>query len=167
MESAVKSIKKVEGLKMADFFSNVKAKITGLMGGSEPEGIEQGGEQEYVELDTASSERKGKVTVRPFVMENFQDIKTIVDSLRDGSTIAVINIRPLKDKDIIELKRAISKLKKTTDAISGDLAGFGDDYIIATPSFAQIYRAKMGATNVQAEEMQQAAAGGGSQEETF
>ena len=153
---------------MADFFSNVKAKITGLMGGREPEAIEQGGEQEYVELDpSASAAGKGKVIVRPFVMENFQDIKVIVDSLRDGGTICVINIRPLKDKDIIELKRAISKLKKTTDAISGDLAGFGDDYIIATPSFAQIYRAKMGATSVQTEEMQAAAGGAGSQEETF
>lgn len=148
---------------MADFFSNVKAKITGMMGGKEPEEIEQGGEKEYVELDTASGEHKGKVTVRPFVMENFQDIKLIVDALRDGGTIAVVNIRPLKDKDIIELKRAISKLKKTTDAISGDLAGFGDDYIIATPSFAQIYRSK-GAPVQQPEMEQQAAAG---QEETF
>lgn len=154
---------------MADFFSNVKAKITGLMGGgNEPEGINQGGEQEYVELDTASGEgKKGKVTVRPFVMENFQDIKTIIDALRDGTTIAVINIRPLKDKDIIELKRAISKLKKTTDAVSGDLAGFGDDYIIATPAFAQIYRAKAGgAQNIQAQDMQDAGAEAGS-EETF
>ncbi len=148
---------------MVDFLSNVKAKISGIMGGKEPEAIEQGGEKEYVELDTSATEHKGKVTVRPFVMENFQDIKTIVDSLRDGGTIAVINIRPLKDKDIIELKRAISKLKKTTDAISGDLAGFGDDYIIATPSFAQIYRARPGVQPVQAEEVP-AAAG---QEETF
>jgi len=138
---------------MADFFSNVKSKISGFMGGREPDSMDQGGEQEYVELDTASGEgKRGKVTVRPFVMENFQDIKVIIDALRDGNTIAVINIRPLKDKDIIELKRAISKLKKTTDAVSGDLAGFGDDYIIATPSFAQIYRAKMGgATNIQAD----------------
>ena len=151
---------------MADFFSNVKARITGMMGGKEPDEIEQGGEKEYVELDTASSEHRGKVTVRPFVMENFQDIKTVVDALRDGTTIAVINIRPLKDKDIIELKRAISKLKKTTDAISGDLAGFGDDYIIATPSFAQIYRAKMvAAADAQAE--MQATAQAAGQEETF
>ncbi len=152
---------------MADFFSNVRAKITGMMGGKEPEEIEQGGEKEYVELDTASSEHRGKVTVRPFVMENFQDIKMVVDSLRDGSTIAVINIRPLKDKDVIELKRAISKLKKTTDAISGDLAGFGDDYIIATPSFAQIYRAKMVAAEAQAAEMQAAQAAPAGREETF
>ncbi|MBI2144823.1 cell division protein SepF [Candidatus Woesearchaeota archaeon] len=148
---------------MADFLSNVKARITGMMGGKEPEAIEQGGEKEYVELDTSATEHRGKVTVRPFVMESFQDIKLIVDSLRDGGTIAVVNIRPLKDKDIIELKRAISKLKKTTDAISGDLAGFGDDYIIATPAFAQIYRARAGAQAVQPE-MQEAAA---AQEETF
>ena len=48
----------------------------------------------------------------------------------------------LKDKDIVELKRAINKLKKTCDAIDGDVAGFGDDWICVTPSFAQIYRAK-------------------------
>jgi SepF-like predicted cell division protein (DUF552 family) len=148
---------------MADFFSNVKAKIVNMVGGREPEAINEGGEKEYVELDTTATEARGKVVVRPFVMENFQDIKNVVDALRDGNTIAIVNIRPLKDKDIIELKRAISKRKKTADAVSGDLAGFGDDYVIATPSFAQIYRAKIGATNVQAEEPQAA----GPQEETF
>jgi len=60
--------------------------------------------------------------------------------LREGTTIALINIRPLKDKDIIELKRAVNKLKKTCDAIEGDIAGFGEDWIVVTPSFAQIYR---------------------------
>ncbi|MBI2144197.1 cell division protein SepF [Candidatus Woesearchaeota archaeon] len=133
---------------MVDFFSNVKAKITSMMGGREPEAIEEGGEKEYVELDTTGSEARGKVVVRPFVMETFEDIKQVVDALRDGNTIAIVNIRPLKDKDVIELKRAISKLKKTSDAISGDLAGFGDDYVIATPSFAQIYRARPGSAPV-------------------
>src|SRR3989338_6318777 len=149
---------------MADFFSNVKARIVNMMGGREPEAISEGGEKEYVELDTTAAETRGKVVVRPFVMENFEDIKAVVDVLRDGNTIAIVNIRPLKEKDIIELKRAISKLKKTSDAVSGDLACFGDDYIIATPSFAQIYRAKIGATNVQTEE---APAAAGPQEETF
>jgi len=48
----------------------------------------------------------------------------------------------LKDKDLIELKRAINKLKKTCDAIEGDIAGFGDDWISAVPSFARIHRGK-------------------------
>ena len=76
------------------------------------------------------------------MIEDFEDIKPILDSLREGYTIALVNIRPLKDKDLIELKRAINKLKKTCDAIEGDIAGFGEDYLVAVPSFAEIYRSK-------------------------
>jgi SepF-like predicted cell division protein (DUF552 family) len=69
--------------------------------------------------------------------------------LREGSTIALINIRPLKEKDLVELKRAINKLKKTCDAIAGDIAGFGEDYIVATPEFASVFRSK-GSSEVKA-----------------
>jgi len=109
-------------------------------------------EDEYVELNTEAEQAKSsKIIVRPFVMNDFSDIKPILDSLREGYTIALVNIKPLKDKDLVELKRAVNKLKKTTDAIEGDIAGFGDDYIVVTPSFAQIYRSK-GATNPLSEE---------------
>ena len=110
-------------------------------------------EDEYVELNTESEGHKSsKIIVRPFVMNDFSDIKPILDTLREGYTIALVNIKPLKDKDLVELKRAVNKLKKTTDAVEGDIAGFGDDYIVVTPSFATIYRAK-GATNPLADEM--------------
>ena len=100
-------------------------------------------DDEYVELnsDAARAADASKVIVRPFNLEDFQDIKQILDALREGYTIALVNIRPLKDKDLIELKRAINKLKKTCDAVEGDIAGFGEDYIVITPSFAKIYRA--------------------------
>ncbi len=100
-------------------------------------------EEDFVELDgTPTKSDETKVVVRPFVLEDFSDVKDILDSLRNGYTIALVNIKPLKEKDIIELKRAINKLKKTTDAIRGDIAGFGDDYIVIAPEFAEIYRAK-------------------------
>lgn len=100
-------------------------------------------EDEYVELnsDPLHGSDGSKVIVRPFNLEDFQDIKPILDSLREGYTICLVNIRPLKDKDLVELKRAINKLKKTCDAVEGDIAGFGEDYIVITPSFARIYRA--------------------------
>lgn len=98
-------------------------------------------EDEYVELNTdLEDQTSSKIIVQPFVMEDFSDIKPILDVLREGYTICLINIRPLKDKDLIELKRAINKLKKTCDAIEGDIAGFGDDYIVVAPSFATIKR---------------------------
>lgn len=101
------------------------------------------GSEEYVEIDTLSTkEGRQKLQVRPFVLEEFDDIKHILDSLREGRTVALINIKPLKDKDLIELKRAINKIKKTCDAINGDIAGFADDWVVVVPSEAQIYRTK-------------------------
>jgi len=122
---------------MKDFFLQLKEKLTQ----SKEEVPEEEAFEEYVELDKGKEE-KSKIIVRPYVMEEFEDIKQILDVLREGSTIALINIRPLKDKDIIELKRAINKLRKTCEAIEGDIAGFGEDYIVAVPYFAQIHRAK-------------------------
>ena len=120
------------------FFSDLKK---GLGFGSEPD-VFQEVEQEYVELETDIDEDKAEITVRPYNISDFSDVKQILKALREGYTIALVNIRPIKDKDLIELKRAINKLKKTCDAIDGDIAGFGDDYIVCTPAFARIYRQK-------------------------
>ncbi len=97
-------------------------------------------ENSYVEVAPVQKEDKSKVMVRPFVMEEFEDIKEVLDVLREGTTIALVNIKPLKDKDLVELKRAISKLRKTCEAIDGDIAGFGEDYVVAVPYFARIHR---------------------------
>jgi SepF-like predicted cell division protein (DUF552 family) len=98
-------------------------------------------DMEYVQIDSGQKQAgSSKIIVRPFVLEDFSDTKTILEALRSQDTIALINIQPLKDKDIVELKRSINKLKKTVDAIGGDIAGFGDDYIVITPSFASIWR---------------------------
>mgnify|MGYP001613034428 CR=1 FL=1 len=108
--------------------------IRKLFGGSDSD-------EDYVEIDLESVEPKqNKVLVKPFVLRNFDDINDILNSLRDGYTIAVIDIKPLKTKDIIELKRSIGKIKKTIEALEGSIAGFGDNIIIATPSFAKIHR---------------------------
>ncbi len=107
---------------------------------------------DYVELGSAQNrDEKSQVLVRPFVMEDFEDIKEVLDVLREGSTIALVNIKPLKDKDLVELKRAISKLRKTCEAIDGDIAGLGEDYVVAVPYFAKIHR-NAGAKMTQAQE---------------
>lgn len=124
---------------MKETFLKLKEKMMKKMGKSDyyPQELED----EYVEIDTEKDKGpKAKIIVRPFVIEDFSDIKGTLDALREGYTIALINIKPLKDKDIVELKRAVNKLKKTCDAMEGDIAGFGEDWIVITPSFAQVYR---------------------------
>jgi SepF-like predicted cell division protein (DUF552 family) len=99
-------------------------------------------ESEYIEIDLGQEAEKKKVVVRPFVIKNFEEINEILNALREGYTIAVVDIKQLKQKDMIELKRAIAKLKKTADALEGEIAGFGESIIIVTPSFAKIYKPK-------------------------
>lgn len=118
---------------MAGFFSRMKEKFSG------PD-YEQPQAPGYVEIEQPASENRGKVVVRPFALEDFEDIKPILDALREGNTISIINIKPLRERDMVELKRAINKLKKTVDAIQGEVAGFGDDFIVAAPAFATIYK---------------------------
>ena len=93
---------------------------------------------DYVEIDIAQEQKKAKVNVRPFVLRKFDDVNEILNSLREGYTIAIIDIANLRKKDVIELKRAISKIKKTTEALEGSITGFGENIVIATPQFAEI-----------------------------
>ena len=111
-------------------FKKIKRGFSKLM--SNPE------EEEYVEIDLGHEDKKSKVLVRPFVLRQFEDVNSVLNALREGYTIAIIDIKPLRTKDVIELKRAVSKIKKTIDALEGSIAGFGENTIIATPQFAKI-----------------------------
>jgi SepF-like predicted cell division protein (DUF552 family) len=97
--------------------------------------------EDYVELEADIKDQKAKVLVRPFTMEKFDDIKEVLNAVREGFTISILNIEPLKDKDLTELKRAIDKIKKTVEANDGDIAGFGENFLVVTPSFAKVWRA--------------------------
>lgn len=129
------------------FFSRIKERL----GFSSPvEHYDEDFENEYVQIDpTKDIGSKAKIVVKSFVVTNFEDIKDALDAIREGYTIALVNIRPLKDKDVLELKRTVNKLKKTADAIEGDIAGISEDWIVITPAFAHIYRENMKPTAVE------------------
>jgi len=99
-------------------------------------------DSDYIEIDLGREVKKAKVIVRPFILKSFEDVNPILNSLREGYTIAIIDIKQLRAKDVIELKRAISKIKKTADALEGNIAGFGENVIIVTPQFADIHKAQ-------------------------
>ncbi len=96
-------------------------------------------EEDYLEIDLDKEEPENKVQVKVFVLKQYEDVNRILDALRQGYTIAIIDFKVLKQKDPIELKRAVSKIKKTVDALEGSIAGH-DNIVIVTPSFAKIYK---------------------------
>lgn len=102
---------------------------------------EETDEEEYVELDLEDQEQKNdkKVRVKLFILEQYDDVNNILNALREGYTIAMIDFKALKQKDPVELKRAVSKIKKTVGALEGHIAGH-ENMVIATPSFAKIYK---------------------------
>jgi SepF-like predicted cell division protein (DUF552 family) len=104
-------------------------------------GIKKIGEEEFIELDTGEvSAPSGKIPIRVDKIEDFSDTDRIQKIIRDGS-IVLVKIKALRNKDISELKRAIDKLRKTTIAMNGDIAGIDEDFIIICPNFAHIVRA--------------------------
>jgi len=103
---------------------------------------------DFIEIDLEQEKSDSKILIKTFVLKVYEDINPILNSLREGYTIAVIDIKNLKSKDIIELKRAISKIKKTVEALEGKIAGFGENTIIATPS--KVFDIKKGVTEAPA-----------------
>jgi SepF-like predicted cell division protein (DUF552 family) len=100
----------------------------------------EGSGEEYIEIDLTKEEKDHKVLVKLFTLKQYEDINDVLAAVREGYTIAVLDIKTIRQKDPIELKRAISKLKKTVDALEGTIAGFGENLVIATPSFAKIHK---------------------------
>jgi len=125
-------------------FDKLKKSLSGAFSGDN--------DPEYIEIDLGREMKKAKVIVRPFVLKCFEDVTPILNALREGYTIGVIDIKQLRAKDIIELKRAISKIKKTADALEVNIAGFGENTIIVTPQFAEIYKQAVRSTE-RAEDM--------------
>lgn len=97
-------------------------------------------DSEYIEIDLNKEQAGQKVLVKLFNLKNYEEVNDVLNALREGFTIAIIDIKTLRQKDSIELKRAISKVKKTIDALGGNIAGFGENMVIATPSFAHIHK---------------------------
>ncbi len=95
--------------------------------------------EDYVEIDLSQKEQSNKVAVKLFVLKKYEDVNRILNAIREGYTIAIVDFRVLKQKDTIELKRAVSKLKKTVDALEGSIAGH-ENLVIITPPFAKIYK---------------------------
>jgi SepF-like predicted cell division protein (DUF552 family) len=99
--------------------------------------------EDYVEIDLGKEEVQQKVFVKLYALKDYEEVNVILNALRDGYTIAVIDIKTLRQRDALELKRAVAKIKKTCDAMEGNIAGFGENTIIVTPSFAKIHKEAM------------------------
>lgn len=108
-------------------------------GGNDDEENEKLVDEEFVELDAKTSQKQQKVVIRAETLKEFEDVEKVQEHLRNDHVVWV-NIKPLKDRDMTKLKRAVNRIKKTVKAVNGDMAGVDEDWIVVCPEYAEIER---------------------------
>ena len=56
--------------------------------------------------------------------------------------MCLIDIHLLRNKDPDELRRAVDKLKKTVEAVDGELIGFHENWVLAAPKYIHVHKGK-------------------------
>ncbi len=94
------------------------------------------------EFDTKTHHDEKVVDVRVFVLDDYENIRDILDVIRGEKTMCLIDIHLLRNKDPDELRRAVDKLKKTVEAVNGELVGFHENWILAAPKNVHIHKGR-------------------------
>lgn len=92
------------------------------------------------ELDAKTKEESKDLEVKVFVLDDYENIRDILDVIRGGKTMCLIDIHLLRNKDPDELKRAIDKLKKTAEAVDGEVVGFHENWVLVAPGNVHIHK---------------------------
>lgn len=98
-------------------------------------------DDDFVELDANMSENDSKVIIKAETLKEYDDVEKVQEHLRNDH-IVWVNIGPLKETDMTNLKRAVKKLKKTVKSIDGDMAGVDEEWIVVCPRYAEIQRSE-------------------------
>lgn len=104
---------------------------------SKIDGSEEEGEN-YVALEGRKYDQK--LQVKTYALTEFEDIKKIGKCVREGQSVVLVDLKPLKEKDIIDLKRSVNKLKAVSQEVQGDIAGLSGDWIVMTPGGISVER---------------------------
>ena len=118
---------------MAGFFSKAK-----------DEYVEDGAE-DYLSITDDNVYKDASshaLEVRVFVLDDYDNIRDILDVIRGGKTMCLIDIHLLRNKDPDELRRAVDKVKKTVEASGGEVVGFHENWILSAPHNVHIHKGK-------------------------
>lgn len=97
---------------------------------------------DYVELEIPGGYQLEERTIRYIKvrkLRNFSDIDIATQDLSTGNVV-ILDIKPLAEKNINELKLAIDEIKEIVKSMNGDIAGLSEYLLILTPSSIKIDR---------------------------
>jgi SepF-like predicted cell division protein (DUF552 family) len=116
----------------------IKGFFNKLLGTDGPEGVgndylELDGGGEFVQFDTPSR------YIKVCKLKGFADIDISARELSEGN-IVIMDIKPLADRNMKELKHAVDEIKDICLSMGGDIAGITEYHLILTPPNVKIER---------------------------
>jgi SepF-like predicted cell division protein (DUF552 family) len=90
--------------------------------------------EDYLSVSESKKIDNNSKHIKVFRLNSSENIRGILERIRDKKTICLVNIQVLKEKDGEELRRAIDKLKKTSSVVEGEVVGFSSNWILISPS---------------------------------
>ena len=118
----------------------IKDFLNKLSGAESTEGVsgdylelDEGGE--FAQFDTPSR------YVRVCKLKGFADIDVSARELSEGN-IVIIDIKPLADRSMNELKHAVEEMREICTSMGGDIAGITEYHLILTPPNVKIERSE-------------------------
>ncbi|MGB9724818.1 MAG: cell division protein SepF [Nitrososphaeria archaeon] len=91
------------------------------------------------ELINKGKQEGVKMILKAYPLKSLSEIEKVKEDL-ENNTIVILRITPLAQKNIDELKEAVSKLYEIATSSGGDIARLGEDRIILTPPSVYIWR---------------------------
>ncbi len=100
---------------------------------------------DYVELEVDQNDKPlPKIFVKYYNLNKFEDASGILNDIRSGYTLSFIKVKEIRDKGgLDELKRTISKLKKSADAAEAQIIGVDEDYLLIVPDFVKVEKGEV------------------------
>jgi SepF-like predicted cell division protein (DUF552 family) len=101
--------------------------------------------EEYVrmeaEADFATGLNAPERYVSVYKLRGFSDVDGCTGQLSEGN-IVLLDIKPLAERSVTELKHAIDEIKDICVSMGADIAGIGENHLILTPPNLKILRSK-------------------------
>lgn len=82
-----------------------------------------------------------KIYIKARVLQSLEDLDVIKNEVNSGNII-IVRLGPLAKKSTDDVKKAINELCDFTQQIEGDIARLGEERVVVTPSFVEIWREK-------------------------
>ncbi len=95
-------------------------------------------------LQEKRMEGKSKeILLKAFALRSVEDIPKIQEDVAN-KTIVILNVAPLTQKSLEELKTSVEQLYEFATSLGGDIARLGDQRVVITPPGVKIWRKELG-----------------------